>query len=74
MTHLDPALVPKTSKLFGGGGLDIMRGGKGDDTFSVSEAADQVFGALGNATDTVVATISSKQAADKEIETLRLGA
>ncbi len=62
------------NRIDGGGGIDIMRGLGGNDTYMVDTAKDRVIEAKGSGTDTVVTTVSYALAAGQEIEALRLAA
>ncbi|SFK92215.1 calcium-binding protein [Methylorubrum salsuginis] len=62
------------NRIDGGGGIDIMRGLGGNDTYTLDKARDQVIEAKGGGTDTVVTTVSYALTAGQEIEALQLAA
>jgi len=57
--------------LDGGLGADTMDGGGGDDTLYVDDADDQIIEAVGDGTDTVLATVNYTLDAGQEVEVLR---
>ena len=60
--------------LNGGVGADTMAGGAGNDTYFVDNAADVVNEAVGQGTDTVMASVNYSLTAGSEIEFLRANA
>lgn len=57
-------------KLYGGTGADMMSGGTNDDSYSVDNAGDTVYEAVGEGNDRVAASVSWTMTAGQEIEQL----
>ncbi|CAO4153371.1 right-handed parallel beta-helix repeat-containing protein [Methylorubrum extorquens] len=60
------------NSLDGKGGADILQGGRGNDTYTVDDVADQVLEAADQGNDTVLSTISYKLMAGQSIERLQI--